>query len=91
MKQIYPAITGTKKRYKKGEIVFSPPLKGNHFSTKSFIGRVATDSYQGIPRCRLDECVYINQEYNSVHYNRLRLATEEEIAKLGDLDILILE
>ena len=76
-------LFGKKLEYKKGDVAV---WKGHNKA----ILRIGYD-FKADFRAHVLECAKsTNKKYNSLHYSNLRLATDEEIKFLGDLDILVL-
>ncbi len=76
-------LYGKKLEYKKGDICVWNGLN-------KAILRIGYD-FKVDFRAHVLECAKsTNRKYNSLHYSKLRLATDEEKELLGDLDILIL-
>lgn len=76
-------LFGKKLEYNKGDVVV---WKGN----KAAILKIGCD-FKCDFRAHVLECAKSTiKEYNSLHYSNLRLATNDEIKLLGDLDIFVL-
>jgi|GEM_PF-3075329 len=76
-------LFGKNLEYNKGDIVV---WKGRNAA----ILRIGYD-FKADFRAHVLECAKSTlKKYNSLHYSNLRLATDEEIKYLGDLDILVL-
>ena len=76
-------LFGKKLEYNKGDIAV---WKGHNAA----ILRIGYDFKADFRAHDLECAKSTDKQYNSLHYSNLRLATDEEIKFLGDLDILVL-